>query len=208
MRVVGYMRVSHDDRVRTGYGLDDQRRTIEQEAERRGWSVMWERDDGISARTLDRPGLSRALAALGRKSASGLIVAKLDRLSRSVVDFAQLVERSQREGWQLVILDLGVDTTTPGGKLIANVFAALAQWEREVISERTRAALQAAKARGVRLGRPSGIPAGLVAEIRGWRSEGWSIRKIADHLTERGTPTAQGGRRWWPSTVAVVLGAR
>jgi DNA invertase Pin-like site-specific DNA recombinase len=206
VRVIGYVRVSHEDSARTGYGLADQRSRIEGEAQRRGWSLTWQADEAISGRTLERPGLARALDSLRRKGASALVVAKLDRLSRSVGDFASLVERAQREGWQLVILDLGVDTTTPAGKLVANMFAALAQWEREVIAERTRAGLAAAKAQGVRLGRPRSIPADVVAEIVRLRhEEGWSLQRIADSLNEADIPTGQGGRRWWPSTIDVVL---
>jgi len=205
LRVVGYLRVSHEDSARTGYGLADQRARIEGEAERRGWSVMWVKDEAISGRNLERPGLARGLDSLKRKGASALVVAKLDRLSRSVGDFASLVERAQREDWQLVILDLGVDTTTPAGKLVANMFAALAQWEREVIAERTRAGLAVARANGVRLGRPSGIPDDLLERIRDLRDGGSTLQQIADQLTSEGIPTAQGGRRWWPSTVAVAL---
>jgi DNA invertase Pin-like site-specific DNA recombinase len=205
VRVIGYVRVSHEESARTGYGLADQRSRIEAEAQRHGWSIMWQADEAISGRNLERPGLARALESLRKKSASVLVVAKLDRLSRSVGDFASLVERAQREGWQLVILDLGVDTTTPAGKLVANMFAALAQWEREVIAERTRAGLAAAKAQGVRLGRPSTIPRQLVQEIVRLRRDGWTLQRIADSLNSAGVPTGQGGRRWWPSTIDVVL---
>jgi DNA invertase Pin-like site-specific DNA recombinase len=207
MRVVGYLRVSHEDSARTGYGLADQRQRVEAEAERRGWSVMWAIDEAVSGRSLERPGLARALESLRRKGASALVVAKLDRLSRSVSDFAHLVDQSQKEGWQLVILDLGVDTTTPAGKLVANMFAALAQWEREVIAERTRAGLAVAQANGVRVGRPSGIPDELLARIQDLRADGQTLQQIADQLTQEGVPTAQGGRRWWPSTIAAVLEA-
>lgn len=205
MRVVGYLRVSTDEQARTGYGLDDQRRVIAAEADRHGWSVMWIEDKGASAKDMRRPGLDRAFEALGR-SASGLVVAKLDRLSRSVVDFAQIVERAHREGWQLVIVDLGVDTTTPAGKLVANMFAALAAWEREIIGERTKAALAAAKARGVKVGRPSGVSPETVAMVRALRDGGMTLRQIAAELTKRKVPTPQGGKRWWPSTIRVLLG--
>jgi DNA invertase Pin-like site-specific DNA recombinase len=207
VRVVGYLRVSHEESARTGYGMADQRSRIEAEATQRGWSVMWAKDEAISGRSLDRPALAGALDSLRRKGASALVVAKLDRLSRSVGDFASLVERSQREGWQLVILDLGVDTTTPAGKLVANMFAALAQWEREVIGERTRAGLAAAKAQGVQLGRPRGVSDELRDRIRSLRDGGMKLQEIADQLTAEGIPTAQGGRRWWPSTIAVLLDA-
>jgi DNA invertase Pin-like site-specific DNA recombinase len=84
--------------------------------------------------------------------ADALVVAKLDRLSRSVGDFAGLMDLARRQGWALIALDLGVDTTTPAGEMMANVMASFAQFERRVIAQRTKDALAQAKARGVRLG--------------------------------------------------------
>jgi len=81
-----------------------------------------------------------------------IIVSKLDRLSRSVHDFAGLMQQAQRQGWGLVALDVGIDMTTPVGGLIANVMASVAEWERRVIGQRTAAALAARRAAGVRLG--------------------------------------------------------
>ena len=85
-------------------------------------------DAGVSARTLTgRPALDAALHAVQSGHADVLVVAKLDRLFRSVADFAMLLDRAQREGWGLVVLDLGVDATTPAGELVANLMAAVAQ---------------------------------------------------------------------------------
>ena len=134
------------------------------------------------------------------------MVSKLDRLSRSVVDSATLMERSKRNGWALVVLDLGVDTTTASGKLAANVMASVGEWEREVISERTREALRARRAEGVTLGRPKRIPPEVTARIKRWRRRGLSLPKIAAKLNETGVPTAQGGRQHYPSTVRAALG--
>ena len=194
MRAVAYARVSTDEQARSGLGLDAQRRAVEAEATRRGWDVEWVVDEGYSARTLRRPGLQALLDGIGEGDV--LAVARLDRLSRSLVDFAGLMERAQRDGWSLVALDLGVDMTTPGGRLVANVMAAVAQWEREVISERTRAALAAAQERGVRLGGPREVPEDVAAEARRLRARGLTWRAVADTLTEAGVPTARGGHRW------------
>ncbi len=100
------------------------------------------------------------------------MVAKLDRLSRSLLDFALLMERSQREGWSIVALDLGVDTTSPGAEMMANVMASFSQFERRLIGERTSAALQAAKARGQRLGRPRQLSRRVVRRIVRERTAG------------------------------------
>jgi DNA invertase Pin-like site-specific DNA recombinase len=90
------------------------------------------------------------------------VVAKLDRLSRSLLDFANLMAAARTEGWALVALDLGVDMTTPAGEMIANVLASLAQFERRLIGQRKREGLAAKRSAGVRLARPRNIGADVV----------------------------------------------
>jgi DNA invertase Pin-like site-specific DNA recombinase len=89
--------------------------------------------------------------------AKALVVAKLDRLSRSLVDFGSIMERARKKGWSLAALDLGVDTTTPAGEMIANAMATIAQFERHLIGERTKAALAVRKAQGAKLERPRAL---------------------------------------------------
>jgi DNA invertase Pin-like site-specific DNA recombinase len=89
--------------------------------------------------------------------AKALVVAKLDRLSRSLVDFGSIMERARKKGWSLAALDLGVDATTPAGKMIANAMATIAQFERHLIGERTKAALAVRKAQGAKLERPRAL---------------------------------------------------
>ena len=155
MRVIEYLRCSTEEQARSGLGLDAQRATITAEADRRGWDVEWMADEGWSAKTLKRPGISAALARLKRHEADALVVARLDRLSRSVPDFANVLRLAQQQRWAVVALDLGVDTTTAAGELVAGVMMQVAQWERRVIGERTSVALRAAQARGVHVGRPA-----------------------------------------------------
>lgn len=205
MNVLGYVRVSTDEQGRSGLGIEAQRARIEAEADRRGWTVEWITDDGYSAKDLRRPGIAGALDRLDAGEAEALVVAKLDRLSRSVVDFAGLLERSRREEWDLVALDLGVDTTTPTGAFVANLMANVAQLERELIGQRTSDALQALKRRGVRLGGPVQTPDEIRQRIADERDAGASLRTIADGLNADGIPTAQGGARWYASTVQAVL---
>jgi DNA invertase Pin-like site-specific DNA recombinase len=145
--VVGYVRVSTDAQGERGAGLEVQRRAIREEAERREWRLVEIYEDVVSGKSMNgRHGLHAALEALRCGEASVIVVAKLDRLSRSLIDFAGLVERSRREGWAIVALDLGVDLTTAGGEMLAGVLAVLAQWERRMISERTKAALAVRRA--------------------------------------------------------------
>src|SRR5262249_44260183 len=151
LRVLGYLRVSTTEQASNGAGLDAQRAAIAAEADRRGWSVRWIEDRGYSAKDLRRPGIQEALTALAGGEADALVVAKLDRLSRSLPDFWGLVEQSRRERWQLIALDLGVDTSTPSGEMLANVLASFAQFERRLIGQRTAEALGAKRAAGVRL---------------------------------------------------------
>ena len=204
--MIAYCRVSTQEQGNSGLGLQAQRTTIRAEADRRGWSnARYLTDKGYSAKNLARPGLQQALEALAGEEADVLVVAKLDRLSRSLLDFATLMERSQREGWSIVALDLGVDTTSPGGEMMANVMASFSQFERRLIGERTSAALQAAKARGQRLGRPRQLSQRILNRIVRERSKGATLAGIAEALNEDGVATAQGGARWYPATVRAVL---
>lgn len=139
------------------------------------------------------------------KRADALVVAKLDRLSRSMLDFAGLMQRSTKETWSLVALDLGVDTSTPAGEAMANVLATFAQFERRLIGQRTKEALAAKRRASVRLGRPRTISADVVDRITTSRRAGATLAAIADSLTSDGVPTAQGGKRWYVSTIRTIL---
>jgi DNA invertase Pin-like site-specific DNA recombinase len=201
--VIAYLRVSTDEQANSGAGLAAQRHAIELEAQRRGWGdhLEWVTDEGCSAKNLHRPGITSALDRLANGDAGTLVVAKLDRLSRSVHDFAGLLQRAEREGWALIALDPGVDMTTASGKLVAGVMATVAEWESAVIGERTRDALATLKASGVRLGRPVTVDPATAARIVAARQTGATYAHIADELNIANVPTAQGGARWWPGTV-------
>src|SRR5450755_1488397 len=194
MRVVGYVRVSTEEQGASGAGLAVQRASIEEECGRRGWTLVTIIEDaGYSAKDLRRPGVKLALETLQQGGASGLVVAKLDRLSRSMLDFTAIMATAQKQGWALVALDCAVDTTTPAGEAMANVLATFAQFERRLISQRTKDALAAKRAQGVRLGRPRTLPEDVVRRIVRERKQGRKLVSIADKLTEDGIATAQGG---------------
>ena len=206
MRVLTYVRVSTTEQVESGAGLAAQRAAIAAEAERRGWTVVDVIEDaGYSAKDLRRPRLGDALARLKRGDADALAVSKMDRLSRSLLDFARIMQRAQREGWALVALDSPADLTTPSGEAMAGVMAVFAQLERRLISERTKAALAERKAAGVRLGRERLITPEIEERVRVLRAEGLSIRGVAGALTAEGIG-APGGGPWRPSTLHRVLG--
>ena len=206
--VVAYVRVSTDEQAASGAGLDAQRIAIAAEAQRRGWTVVgWHADEGISGGkgVEHRPGLAAAIEAVESGRAAGLLAAKLDRVSRSVLDTASLMEQARRGGWELVTCDLAIDTSTPAGEATASMMAVFSQLERRLISQRTREALAVKKAQGVRLGRPSALPREVVARIVAAKAGGASLRTIAAELTADAVPTAQGGAKWHASTVKAVL---
>jgi len=205
MDIAGYVRVSTDEQAASGAGREAQRERICDEAERRGWNVTWFIDDGYSGAKADRPALQEALRGLRDGTYDMLVSAKLDRLSRSVVHLGSLLEQAEAEGWALVLLDFDVDTSKPMGRLVAHVLAAVAEFERQRIRERTREALAQVKAQGKRLGRPRQLPDEIVARVQTHRNAGMTLAQIADDLNGDQVPTAQGGRQWWPSTVAGVL---
>lgn len=206
MRVCGYVRVSTSEQADSGAGLEAQRSAITAEAERRGWELveMFE-DAGASGKSLNgRPGLLAALDAVESGEASALVVSKLDRLSRSLLDFAGIVERARKKGCNLVCLDIGIDLSTPGGEMLAGTLAVFSQFERRLIGQRTKDALRVKREQGVQLGRPREMSSEAVARIRELDRCGHRPSEIARRLNEEGVPTPRDGR-WHPPGVSRVL---
>lgn len=202
--MIGYLRVSTEEQANSGLGLEAQRDTIQRYADAHGWDVVWYVDEGLSAKSLARPQLQDALARLHilpkRRDVDGIVVAKLDRLSRSVHDFSGLLKLAASRRWALVAIDLGVDTSTPTGKLIANVMMSVAEWEREVIGERTSAAMQAAKRQGRHMGRVSALPQATGDRLLKLRAR-HTLAVTAAQLNAEGLSTATGGQ-WSANSVA------
>jgi DNA invertase Pin-like site-specific DNA recombinase len=207
MTYIAYLRVSTDQQAESGAGLDAQRTAILAETVCRGWQASELRfiEDAASGKSINRPGLALARQLLASGEASVLIVSKLDRLSRSLLDFTTLMQESQRQGWQLIALDTPVDTTTPTGEAMANIMSTFSQLERRLIGERTKAALAEKKAQGIRLGRPPVLSAAVRARITTERQTK-TLQAIANTLNDEAVPTAHGGT-WRPSTIWGVLAA-
>ena len=188
--------------------LDAQETAIRGECERRGWALREVvRDEGVSAKSLDRPGLREAMERIADGEAVGLIASKLDRLSRSVVDFGVLLDWFEGAGATLVALDLGLDTSTPGGRLVANVFASVAEWERDTIAARTREGLAAARAQGRTISRHAVADNPKLRDrIVRMRERGMTLQAIADRLNAEGVPTLRGGAKWRHSSVQAAAG--
>jgi len=133
----------------------------------------------------------------------------LDRLARNVRVALEIDEDyATRHSWGIVFGDMDIDTSTAVGKMQLSMFASVARFERDRISERTREALAIKRAQGVRLGRPSTLPPAIVTRIVAEREARSSLRAIADGLIRDGIPTAQGGRAWHASTVRKVLASQ
>lgn len=205
--VAAYIRVSTDEQAKSGLGLEDQRAKIQAEADARGWTITaWFVDEGVSASkdADERPAARAALEAVKNGEAATLLFLKIDRMFRSVYDLSKIMRESEREGWTLTAVDGTVDTTTSAGRLQTHIMGSFAEYERNLIGERTKAALAAKKARGERLGRPQTLPDAVVRRVMDERAGGRTLQAIADGLKADGIPTAQGGT-WAPSNVRAVL---
>lgn len=206
IKVIGYARVSTDKQADSGAGIEAQRRTISAECARRGWELVeMITEDGLSAKSLARPGLQGALELLRSGKAQALMVAKLDRLSRSVADVCAIGDMAKHYDFDLVILDSPIDTSSPYGRAQLNMMATFAQLERELIGLRTKEALAVKKSQGVKLGRRpeiGGSTEGLILELR---ASGLTMQAIADRLNAENVKTVKGGK-WQVSTVQRVLG--
>jgi len=199
---LGYVRVSTADQVDNGASLDAQRTALTLEVERRGWDLELVADEGLSAKSMNRPALLGALARLDRGEADALLSIRLDRISRSVADFAGLVDRAGRKGWGLVLLSPALDLADPAGRFTANVLASAAQYERELISARTKEGMAQRKVDGWAGGRPAGRPRVLDENVRGRivaahiAGQGWTA--IARELNDAQVPDRPRRRRLAP----------
>ena len=135
MRAIGYCRVSTGKQEDSGAGLEAQEASLRREADHRGWTLELVTDVASGKAMGNRAELGKALRRLRDGEADVLVITKLDRLSRSVSDFANIMTLAAKEGWAIVVLDLGVDMTTPNGKMLAQIMMALAEWERELIGQ-------------------------------------------------------------------------
>jgi len=222
VRAIGYVRVSSEDQVGSGISLDLQAEKI------RGYAKLHDlelvevvTDAGLSAKSLDRPGLTHALARLRSGDADTLVVFKLDRLTRNLGDWSSLIDGyfGERGGKSLASVSESIDTATAGGRMVLNLLMTVAQWERETIVERTRSAMTHKRSKGERLGQ---VPYGFQLDedgrtlirdpldmhiyrgIKMRREAGETYRQIAASLNEAGVAAKRGGK-WSHSSVAALL---
>lgn len=220
-KAVGYLRVSTDEQAESGLGIEAQAATCRAAAGRLGLELLTTHtDQGISGATgLERrPGLLEALGELGRGDV--LLVAKRDRLGRDPIAVAMIEAAARRRGARIVsAAGEGTEGESPTDVLMRRIVDAFAEYERLVIGARTKAALQAKRARGERAG---AVPFGFKADelgrlvpdqaeqeilelVRSLRTQGMSTRRITNELNERHIPAR--GKQWHPTTIARLLKA-
>jgi site-specific DNA recombinase len=221
-KVVGYVRVSTEEQASSGHSLGAQRAKIV------AYAALYDLelveivvDDGFSGKSLSRPGMDRVLAMLESGEVQAVLVAKLDRLTRSIADWQTLIQKyfSESKGCQLLSVTDSIDTRTAAGRLVLNVLLSVAQWEREVIGERTRESLQYKIRKGERVGKtrygynldddgktliPNEDEQFGIETMKVLRDNGHSLRSIAEILNERGIRTKEG-RPWRHTAVERIL---
>ena len=220
---LGYVRVSTDKQADDGLSLEAQTVKIRQMAALRDLALAEGdviSDAGESAKDLNRPGMAWLLAQVDAGAVHTIIIAKLDRLTRSVKDLADLLLRFDRRKVALISVAEQLDTGTAMGELILNIMVSVSQWERKAIGERTRDVMRHKKAKGERVGtlpfgfhlvagsrvqlEPNPVEQDKLARIRDLKATGRSTRKISDALNQAGVTTRRG-TPWRGQYVARLL---
>ncbi len=222
-KAVCYVRVSTEEQVQGGVSLAAQEERLRAYCQLCGLEVLEViREEGVSgAKPLaTRPGGERLLKLIAQRKVKHVVAFKLDRLFRDAEDALHQTRAWDRAGVALHLVDMGgqtLNTATAMGRFFLNMMAGFAELERNLIAERTQAALAHKKAH---LKAYSPTPYGfdrigdalteneqeqaVIARIKAWRQQGWSLRRIAEELNQQKIPTKAGGR-WYASTVRYVL---
>jgi DNA invertase Pin-like site-specific DNA recombinase len=206
-RAVGYIRVSTGKQVEDGFSLEAQRRRIEAFCTAKGWDLVEVyADEGRSAGAgKSRPEFDRMEADVLADGVSHIVAIKLDRLGRSASQLLKFYDKLEAKGVGIVTIDDGIDTSTAVGRMMRTILAGVAEFERELISSRVRTGMAEAKAQGAKFGKQSTLDPAVRARILELRDEGVSLNGIARTLNDEGAPTGQGGKRWYASSVKVVV---
>jgi DNA invertase Pin-like site-specific DNA recombinase len=205
-----YARVSTQLQVNDGVSLDVQERQLQQAAELAGFTnIELVREEGRSGKSISgRPALTETLKRLDAGEAQALFVTRIDRLARSTQDFLSIVDRANKNGWRLVMLDLNLDTSSYQGRFVVTIMSALAEMERGIIAERQKDVHKDRRARGVVWGVDMGpmnkTPEDIKQRVLSERASGASFKTIADGLNRDEIPT-QNLRKWYPTTVKNLM---
>lgn len=219
MKAISYVRVSTEDQASTGVSLAAQRQKIIQYAELYDHQIIdFVEDAGVSAKNLTRPGIQKILGLVRKKEVQGVIIAKLDRLTRSVKDLAEIIDLFNKNGVALMSVNENLDSGTASGRMVLNMLGTIAQWERETIGERTSTALQFKKRNGKVFGKdplfgfkkesdrliPDEKEHRVIQEIMNLRSKGKNYSRIAVMLNIKKYST-RSGNRWFPQQIKRVI---
>jgi DNA invertase Pin-like site-specific DNA recombinase len=206
MNAIIYLRVSTNEQGASGLGLEAQERTAREYCQRQGLTVIDVVAEVQSGKTTKkRPLLLESLERCRKGEAGILVASNVSRLSRSIGHLALMLDEAEKRGYGIAAVDTGLDTSTPSGKMVFQILGVAAEYERAMISERTRKALSAKKERGEKVGRTSTLEAVAVEMIRIYRGEGLSFARIAEEMNARGVATGQGGAQWYASSVRKVM---
>src|SRR5215471_16143983 len=205
MRAIGYVRVSTDQQADRGVSLQAQTERVRAMAIVQGAELLDVIvDGGESAKTMKRAGMQRVLGLVEAGAVQAVIIAKLDRLTRSVKDLCALLELFERKNVALVSVAESLDTGSAAGRLVITIMGAVSQWEREAIGERTRDALKHKRTSGERVGNirfgfrlspdgkhvePDPGEQAVLTEIRHLRQNGHTLRGIAAALNRNALRT-------------------
>lgn len=207
-RIISYARVSTDAQASSGLGIEAQHRAVHAAAAERGWQIVGHcTDDAVSAgiEPRHRPQLAVALAQLVAGEADALVAVRLDRFARRTRDLQHLLDLAAEGGWELVALDVRDCGDLPVSTFLRNILSAADEFDRALISDRTKAALAVASSQGKRLGRPSRQPQTAKDLAVALRADGCSLRKIAAALEDAELRTATGKTTWPVSSVRSLL---
>lgn len=201
-----YTRVSTPEQgLESGLGLEAQEAACRAYITAHGHQIAGVITEIDSAVDGDQPLLTDALQRCLDGEADGVVAARGDRLSRSVTQTAALLDWSERHGVEIAAVDLNLDTASPSGRMVAQILGSVAEHEARLISERTKAALRAKRARGESISRPA-VDADAADLIHELKAAGFSYRGICAELNRRGVPTARGGSEWRISAIQRTLG--
>lgn len=219
IRAVAYARVSTLEQANEGISLEAQQKRLKAHCVAKGWElVKVVVDAGASAKNLNRDGAREILDLVRRRACDVVVVVKLDRMFRNAMDALNTTNEFRRFGVDFASLSEDFDTSTAAGKMFFSLIATFAEFERNLIGDRTREALASKRADGYRVGEiPLGFEADpdgrllpieeeqqVIARILQLRDAGFGYLRIANELNDAGTPAKKGGK-WYPKTIRGVL---
>ncbi|HKU66188.1 MAG TPA: recombinase family protein [Candidatus Baltobacteraceae bacterium] len=214
-KIVAYARCSTDEQATNGTSIESQTSRIEQYAGAMGFEITeMISDPGFSAKSLLRPGMGQILQGIACGEIGVVVVLKLDRLTRSIADLQNLLALCEKHDVRMISVCESLDTESAAGRLVVNVLGTFAQFEREIIAERTAMGLTTKRRKGHAYGRtpfgfrrvddrlvPDADAQAALVRVRTMYDDGASYACIADWLNEQSIATPQGGKTWYAASV-------